>query len=409
MLLAVIGGGAGGLVCALVAARLGIKVVLLEKTDRCGHKLALTGGRKCNFSHAESPRAMAARFDAPAGLLLPLLKRFPYQRIVDLFASLGIGSRVDSAGCIWAAGANAALVRDRLVQAVVAAGVSIRTGAAVRELKPGWEVVLADQTVLRCDSVCLATGGASYPQTGSTGDGLRLAAQLGISTTPWFAALASLQTKTDLNELAGISHPQVRMAVLADGRVLKETTGHFLFAHQFVTGSGVLNLCGYAARALLTGQNVQLRIDWVPDKSHEALRSGLTAACKASPKARVTTILRMLVSRRLGARLVAESGIPADRRACQLNRSELDSLVRVLKSTVWEVTGTEPLARATVSGGGIRLEEIDLNRMAVKRLTGLYCIGELLDTWAETGGYNLHFAWSTAIAAAEAVSGRSYD
>lgn len=408
MLLLVVGGGAGGLLCALIARRLGVDVVLLEKTDRCGHKLALTGGRKCNFSHAEPPREMSFRFDAPGGLLLPLLKRFPYQRIVQLFGSLGVESRTDPDGCIWPLGMDASAVRDRLVQRALDAGVRIITNAAVRRLQPCWRVLLADGTELKADCVCLATGGASYPQTGSTGDGLELARQLGIKTTPWFATLASLRTRTDLSGLAGITHPRVKLAVLADRSVIKETTGNLLFAHQFLSGSGVLNICGYAARALLRGQTVRLGIDWAPDTSAEQLRAKLAELCRARPKAQASSVVSTFVARRVAIRLVAEFGISPVRQAAQLTRAELAGLVRVLKSTEWEITGTEPLARATVTGGGICLDEIDLARMSVRRYDGLHCVGELLDTWAETGGYNLHFAWSTAIAAAEAIAGRQY-
>lgn len=404
--LVVVGGGAGGLACAVAAAKLGIRVEVLEKNDRCGRKLALTGGRKGNFTHEESPREMAARFDGPARLLMPLLRRFPYQRVVEFFRDIGIDARTDADGCVWPRRADAAGLRDALVNALVRSGGRVRTGAAVRALRPGWQATLADGSAVRADRVVLATGGASHPQTGSTGDGLALARELGLATTPWFAALASLRTEPDLRELAGITQPRVAMELTVDGVVARRAEGHFIFAHGFVSGSSVLNLCGFAARALREGRRAALRVDWVPDRRADELEQELDMARSGRARAQLASVAARYVSRRLAARLARDAGLDPATVMAQLRREQASRLVAALKATEWPIIGTEPMERATVTGGGISLDEVDLTTMAARRLTGLYCVGEVLDVWAETGGYNLHFAWATGIAAAEAIAGR---
>ncbi len=409
--MAIVGGGAAGLAGGVAAARLGLKVAVIERNSSCGRKLALTGGRKGNFTHAEPPRAMAARFDCLPGIIMPLLRRFPYQRIVEFFESMGIASRVDRDGCVWPARADAQGIVDALVRELTAARGVVLTGVRVVGLLDGWTIQFADGRSLRSRNVCLATGGASYPQTGSTGDGLVLAGRLGLKTIPWFPALASLKTRDDLSELAGISQPHVAMSLCvgpnrAALQVVRRGEGHFLFAHECVSGSSVLNLSGFAARALQERRQVVLRVDWTPDTRRDELAAQLKAARLDRPRAKLATVLVSYVSRRLAVRLCQIGGVDPDRQMACLTRSELEQAVNLLKSTELEIVGTEPLARATVTGGGVSLDEVNLQTMESRRFPGLYFAGEVLDLWAETGGYNLHFAWASGIAAAEAVAER---
>jgi predicted Rossmann fold flavoprotein len=402
--LAVVGGGAAGLACAVTAARFGLGVTILERTDRCGSKLTVTGGGKGNFTHAESPRAMAGRFDCDVRLLMPLLRKFPYQRIVQFFADLGIEARTDDEGCVWPKGADAAGIRDALLREIAAHRGKVKAGSRVTGLEPGWQIRMADGSVVAAKNVCLATGGASYPRTGSTGDGLALCRGLGLKTMGWFPALASLRTRDDLSELAGVTQPRVEMTLLVAGDQPRTATGHFIFAHAHVSGSSVLNLCGHAARALAEKRQVVLRVNWTPDKSESALADGFATARAGHPKKQLGTFLGSSVARRLAVRLCAMAGVPADRILTDLSRAEQESIIRQLRSTDFAIVGTEPIERATVTGGGVSLDEVDLKSMQARRFPGLYFAGEVMDVWAETGGYNLHFAWATGITAAESVA-----
>ena len=406
--LLVVGGGASGLAAAVAGARLGLGVRVLERTDRCGHKLALTGGHKCNFTHAEGPRAMAARFDCDRSVLAPLLRRFPYQRITGFFEALGVKSRTDEQGCIWPAGPDGAGVRDRLLDGARRAGVEFLTRVRVRRVRPapgGW-CAETDRGEWPGRSLLLATGGASYPQTGSTGDGLGLCRELGLAVTDWFPALCSLRPARPVGHLAGNARPLVGMTLEVDGAAVRRAAGHFLFAHQYVTGSAILNLSGFAARALAEARRVALVVDWVPESDAGRLLRDIEERRSRGARRRLVNELAGRLSRRFAVDFVGRCGIPVERVMGELTRAERDRVVGELKATRFDIAGTEPLERATVTGGGVRLDEVDLGTGAAHRLPGLHVTGELLDTWAETGGYNLHFAWATGIAAAEAVAGK---
>jgi hypothetical protein len=402
--LAVVGGGAAGLACAVTASRLGLKVTVLERTDRCGSKLAVTGGGKGNFTHAEPPRTMAGRFDCDARFIMPLLRKFQYQRIIQFFSSLGVEARTDDDGCVWPKGIDAAGIRDALLREIAVCGGAVKTGCRVASVEPGWQARMADGSTVAARNVCLATGGASYPRTGSTGDGLALCRGLGLATVGWFPALASLRTRDDLSELAGVTQPKVEMTLLVAGDEPRTAAGHFIFAHAHVSGSSVLNLCGYAARALAERRQVVLRINWVPDRSESGLADEFATARAGHPKKQLGTYLGSFVARRLAVRLCALAGVPADRILTDLSRTEQESIIRKLRLTEFAIVGTEPIERATVTGGGVSLDEVDLKTMAARQFAGLYFAGEVLDIWAETGGYNLHFAWATGIRAAESVA-----
>jgi predicted Rossmann fold flavoprotein len=418
--LVVAGGGAAGLCCAAVAGRLGVRALVLERTDQPGRKLALAGGRKGNFTHTESPRQMVERYDCDAGWLLPLLRRVPYQRVVKLFHDLGVDARTDEDGCVWPVRTNAAGLREALVREAVRGGGTVRTGARVVAIEcearsqsaegraqsgGAWRVALESGESVHAENVLLATGGASYPQTGSSGDGIVLAQKAGLATVPWFPALASLRLREDLGVLAGISQPLVAMTLEVAGRAVRHGRGHFIFAHEYVSGSSVLNICGYAARALTRGQPVELVVDWVPGVSRDALADELLQGRHGHPRQLLVTYVSRRVSRRLAEVLAVKSGIPAGRLMTELSRAEAAGVAQELKEARFGIVGTEPMERATATGGGVRLDEVANTTMEARRRPGLYLAGEVLDIWGETGGYNLHFAWASGIAAAEAVSG----
>jgi predicted Rossmann fold flavoprotein len=407
--LVIVGGGAAGLACAVAAGRLGIKAVVLEKTDGCGRKLALAGGRKGNFTHEEPPRQMADHFDCDPRLLVPLLRRFPYQRITGFFGTLGIRARVDEEGCIWPAGSDATGIRDALLAGIHKSGGEVVTGGGVAGLAPGWTAKLISGAEKRAANLCLATGGASYPHTGSTGDGVFLAAGLGLKTVPWFPALASLRTEEDFRGLAGATQPKVGMELRVDGNPVRQATGHFIFAHSHVSGSSVLNLCGFAARALAGGREVLLRVDWMPDFGPAELDALFAQWRTDHPKQMVVTFINRWMAKRLAHLLVKRAGVPPERVMAELTRAEQSTLAVVLKGTDLRIVGTEPIERATATGGGVSLEEVDMKTMQAARFPGLYFAGEVLDVWGETGGYNLHFAWASGVAVAEAIAGRQLD
>jgi len=429
--LVVVGGGAAGLACALEGCRLGLKVLILEKTDRCGNKVALTGGKRCNFTHLEPPNLMAKRFDCPKDKILPLLRQFPAQEAIKFFRMLGIEPLIDEDGCVWVnrkvhgsaakterafqlesnpldrsrlerVQTGAGIVRDRLVEAVIRAGGEIRTKANVNEILPGWDIVLKSGETINTRSVVIATGGASYPQTGSLGDGNRLVNSLGVKTTPFFPALAALEPKEKVEDFAGISQPSVEVKV--DIPNVAPRPGNFIFAHKYISGSAIMNISGFAARALMQTDKVGLTVDWVPDRSFQELKTYFDRLRQERPLIQAKTALTGFVARKIAMFICARADVAPDSRLTNLSKVAVQRLIEQLKGTRFEIVGTEPIERATVTGGGVSLDEVDMRTMAVVRFPGLFVVGEALDLWAESGGYNLHFAWASGVTAARAAS-----
>jgi hypothetical protein len=423
--LIVAGGGAAGLAAALTAARRNRQVLVLERTNECGKKLAVTGGKKGNFTHAAEPDVMARQYNTEPGVLLKLMRRFPYTRIIRFFEELGIRHVVDAEGCVWPIPKSAPRLRDALVAGIVKAGGRIETKAHVAgiepdkssgDARPRW-LARTDDNAGATRAALIATGGKSYPATGSSGDGYQLAQQLGHKIEPTYSALASLVTKGEFRELAGITvgRTTVRLQV-------EENRGHhqfserkpvaspfcsetapFLFAGNCITGRAVINLCGFAAKALLAGKKVKVLVDWLPDLSEEGLKSEIAGERVRHGRAQINNFIASKSAKRLANLLCDRAGVSRECRLAELTREELQRLLLVLKQTEIEIVDTEPLARATVTGGGVALDEIDPSTFESRIHPGLFFAGEILDVWGRSGGYNLHFAWASGIAAGEAV------
>jgi hypothetical protein len=460
--LVVIGGGAAGLAAGLTAARRGAQVLILERTNECGKKLALTGGKKGNFTHADEPDKMAREFNVPPDVLLKLMRRFPYPRIIQFFAELGIHHLVDEEGCVWPNPKSAPRLRDALVSGFTSAGGEIRPHARALDVQeesdsspprhqgtgrfsvPGsWflvpgtknqeprtdikepgtrnqELGKADRWRVRSDggelltrAVLISTGGMSYPATGSSGDGYELARRLGQRVEPLYSSLASLVTNGEFAELAGITIGKTTVTLRiegysprgsADAGFLPTDTAPFLFAGRSITGRAVINLCGFAGKALKEGRKVMAVVDWLPDASEDAIREEIAGERIRHGKTQVNNFIAAKSAKRLANLLCGRAEVPAERRLAALSRDELQRLLAALKRTEIEIVDTEPLARATVTGGGVALDQVDLSSFESKLHPGLFFAGEVLDVWGRSGGYNLHFAWASGIAAGEAVT-----
>jgi hypothetical protein len=413
--LVIVGGGAAGLAAGLTAARRGRQIVILERTNECGKKLAITGGKKGNFTHADEPEIMARQFNTEPRVLLPLMRRFPFTRIVAFFEELGIRHLVDEEGCIWPNPKSAPRLRDELVRAFLRAGGRIETKVHVTDVRPesGHWQVRTDGGSYPADAVLIATGGKSYPATGSSGDGFELAARLGIRVEPVYSALASLVTEGEFAELSGITvgKTTVRLKIedrppraLTPGpRPLPSETAPFLFAGKSITGRAIINLCGFAGKALLEGLKVTAIVDWLPDSGTDELLAEIADQRVRHGKMHVSNFIAARSAKRLALLLCKKAGILEDRKLAELSKDETRRLLDVLKQTEIEVADTEPLARATATGGGVALDEISLNTFESRQHKGLYFAGEVLDVWGRSGGYNLHFAWASGIAVGEAV------
>lgn len=399
--LLVVGGGAAGLMCAVTAARRGLRVRLLEKNGRCGRKLLITGKGRCNVTNQCDRDVFLQNVRVNARFLYSALSQFSPADTMDFFERNGVPLKTERGRRVFPVSDRAADIVDCLSRCAAQAGVQTVQGAAERLLLRGnavQGVQTADGRTLTARAVVLATGGASYPQTGSTGDGYRLAEQAGHSVVPPRASLVPVElAERDLcAELQGLALRNVTLSVVdrTDGARAFSELGELLFTHFGVSGPLVLS-----ASAHLDCARHRLSIDCKPGLAPEQLDARLQRDFAASQNRAFRNALDALLPKRMIPAAVARSGVDPDKRVHQITRAERQALAAVLKDFSLTPTALRPMEEAVVTAGGVAVGEVDPKSMASRRCAGLYFAGELLDVDAYTGGYNLQIAFSTGYAA----------
>jgi len=411
--LIVIGGGPAGMMAAGQAAGRGFNTLLLEKMDRPGRKLRISGKGRCNLTNIDDLDHFLGHFQPQARFLRHAFHQFFSEDLIQFFGSLGVETVVERGGRVFPASSDAQQVVDALRAWTGRQGAVIRCGIAVEKLmaaEASWLVQarvagrrqrplpIADEDPipLHARAVVLATGGSSYPGTGSTGDGYRIAAGLGHQVTVQRPALIPLDTAGDVAaRLEGLSLRNVELNLLVDGHRQAHAFGEMLFTHFGVSGPIVLTLSLQAVDALRGGREVVLSIDLKPALDHGTLDARLLRELDAHGKRQFGTLLASLLPRSLIPVCVEQSGIPADKPAHQITAEERKRLRLWLKDFRLIVTGHRPLAQAIVTAGGVALGEVDPRTMQSRLHPGLFFAGEVLDVNADTGGYNLQAAFST--------------
>ena len=401
----VVGGGAAGLVAAWRAASLGHRVTLLEANGRLGTKLRISGGGKCNLTHAGAPRELLAAFPpGQARFLRPAVHAFPAEAVVELFRREGVATHVRDNGRVFP------LDRPGSAQAVVAAleglvrrsGVDIREGARVTALRgaaPRLEAVAALGQDHGADTFILATGGASYPETGTRGEVAGWLAALGVPVRPWFPALAPLPLLRPRPAWEGVALRNGTLQLLPEpgGRRLAAFGGDILFTRAGVSGPAVLELAQATEAARRAGGAWLAYRLGAEDEA--ALDAGLVTLQQQQPRLHAATWLERRLPARVAADLLQEAGLPAATLLKDLTREARRTLARQGAVLVLGAPGPASLARGEVSAGGVALEAVDPRTLALRGWTNLRVCGELLDVDGPVGGYNLQAAFSTGFLA----------
>jgi predicted Rossmann fold flavoprotein len=410
----VVGGGAAGLMAAGQAAELGAETLLLEKMDRPGRKLRIAGKGRCNLTNVASVPEFIAHFGPNGRFLRQAFHQFFNADLVAFFDERGVRTVTERGGRIFPASSQAQDVVDALVRWIGDQGVTLRTRSPVeRLLVEGGRVVGVQVSrnqvsgekpgVYSADAVIVATGGASYPATGSTGDGYRLAASVGHTIVPVRPALVPLETAGDTApRLQGLSLCNVTVRVWVNGEKQAEAFGEMLFTHFGVSGPIILSLSRQVVDALRLGQAVSLSIDLKPALDEGKLDARLLRDLDAHGKQHFRTLLKGLLPSKLIPICIDLMGIPPDKMAHQITSEERGRLRTWLKDFRLEVTGHRPFPEAIITAGGVGVREVDSRTLASRLVEGLYFAGEVLDVDADTGGYNLQAAFSTGW-----VAGRS--
>ncbi len=407
----VIGAGPAGLMAAGQAASLGAEVLLLEKMRHPGRKLRITGKGRCNLTNIAPLEPFIAHFGPGdnAQFLRQAFYRFFTPDLIAFLDDLGVPTVTERGGRVFPASeqAQAQDVVDALVGWVEGQGVVLHTQSPVERLlvEDGkvTGVILARERGSsppsrshQADRVILATGGASYPGTGSTGDGYRMAAAAGHTIVPIRPALVPLETAGDIApRLQGLSLRNVNLTLAVDDEPRTEMFGEMLFTHFGVSGPIILTLSRMAVDGLRRDQRVTLSIDLKPALDEQTLDARLIRDLEAHGKRQFRNILKGLLPSKLIPVCTDLVSISPYKVAHQITAKERGRLRAWMKDFRLTVTAHRPFTEAIVTAGGVETQEVDPRSMASRRVEGLYFAGEVLDVDADTGGYNLQAAFST--------------
>lgn len=403
----VVGGGAAGLMAAGQAALGGAEVVVLEKMARPARKLAITGKGRCNLTNVAPLPEFLGHFGPTGPFLRQAFHRFFTKELLDFFQELGLATVTERGGRVFPASGKAPEVVAALLRWVNRCGVTVRTGTTVDRLviEDGAVTgVACGDRIIDCTNLILAIGGASYPLTGSTGDGYRLAEQAGHRIVPIRPALVPLVTEGDWAAgAAGLQLRNTRVDLYADGKKRAEAFGELAFMDFGLSGPVILTLSGRVVDALAEGRTIHLVLDLKPALDDKKLDARLIRDIEQRRQEPLASVLRGLLPKELVPIGLAATGLNADRLAGTIRSEERKRLRLWLKNWRLRIIGHRPLAEAIVTAGGVDTREVDPRTMQSRLVRGLFVAGEILDIQADTGGYNLQAAFSTGWLAGRAV------
>ena len=401
--LIVIGAGAAGLFAAVTAAEAGAKVLVLERNDRIGKKLAITGKGRCNVTNDASTEDVLKNIPRNSRFLYSSITNYPPEKVIAFFEERGCPLKVERGNRVFPASDRSADIISVFSRLLDKLPITLKRCRVTKLLVANDRIsgVETDRGEFLCNKVILATGGASYPLTGSTGDGYALVEALGHKIIPPTGSLVPLVSSDACGEMQGLSLRNTELKLLdKKGKVVFKDFGELLFTHFGISGPMALS----ASAHLKEGQSYEIALDLKPaldegkldtrflrDLEKYSNRSMENALADLYPHSMIPVILKM-------------SGIPMDLKAHSLTKAQRRELLLNTKSMRFPVIGTRPVEEAIITRGGISVKEVDPKTMESKLISGLYFAGEVLDCDAYTGGFNLQIAWSTAFAAAKACT-----
>lgn len=402
----VIGGGAAGLMAAVIAGREGAKVTLLEKMNYVGKKMGITGKGRCNITNACDMSDFIKNTPGNGKFLYGAYERFTNEDLLQLLHDAGLETKVERGGRVFPASDSALDVRNTFMKVMKHYGVDVHLEEPVKKLLVDDGVVtgvVTDKETYHADAVVIATGGKSYPATGSTGDGYMLAAQVGHTITNIRPSLVPIVTEESwVKDLMGLSLRNVELSVVAKNKVQAKMFGEMMFTHFGITGPIVLSL-SHTVGKLMRKKNIGtigLDINLKPALSPETLDKRLQKDFDLYSKKQLINGMKDLLPSRLIPLIIELAGIDPQKPINQISKEERQQIGYMLQHMPLTVKGLRPVEEAIVTAGGISLKEFNPKTMESKLVKGLYGAGEVLDIDAFTGGYNLQAAFSTGYVAA---------
>ena len=395
--LIVVGGGPAGMMAAITAAEQGVQVLLLERNGYCGKKLNITGKGRCNLTNNTIPSEVIKNIPHGGKFLYSAVSGFSPADVMDWFESRGLPLKTERGDRVFPVSDKAADVSALLRSELHRLSVKVLQSRVRQILTEDGRITGAsdEKETYGCQALVLATGGLSYPATGSTGDGYRLAAGLGHSITPGRASIVSLSSEDSFcGELAGLSLKNVKIKALSEqGKNLYEDFGEMLFTHYGVSGPIILSasahLCDYPFGCCT------LEIDLKPALDEGRLDARILREFSEGTNRSVANVLPALLPKSLVPVVLRLADVSPEEKVNAVTKEQRRAILGAMKRLPVKITGLRPVEEAVVTSGGVSLKEIDPRTMGSKLVKGLYFAGELIDADAYTGGFNLQIAWAT--------------
>lgn len=402
--IAIIGGGAAGMLGAIVAARNGAKVVIYERMNRVGKKLLATGNGRCNLTNIGlNENNLGCIHGSNKEFASSILKRFTVEETINFFEALGIAHKVEDGGKVFPMSDQASSVLDVLRYELDKLGIEVICDIQIdkiKKLEDGFLLIDSSKEEYKANKVIIATGGMSSPNLGSNGIGYKLAKELGHSIIKPFPALVQLKLEASfLKAIKGVKFDGAASVVL-DGNTLRKEEGEILFTDYGISGPPILQLSRNAVEALENKQQPFIEIDMFPNHTYEELLDLINLRLSYQYDRPLDFSFIGLINKRLIPIILKEASIyDINRLCCEISNKEIEKIVSLLKSWKFTILGSQSWANSQVTAGGIGLKDICPNTLQSKIVPGIYFAGELLDIDGDCGGFNLQWAWSSGYVA----------
>jgi predicted Rossmann fold flavoprotein len=400
----VIGGGPAGMMAAGRAAELGARVLLLEKNESLGKKLRITGGGRCNMTNAEfDVRVLLKKYKAAEQFLYSPFSQFGVEDTLSFFHTRGLQTKVENENRVFPITDSAESVWEVLIKYIEKGQVTVRSHSTVKEVSAEngkiTGLVLANQQRITAHSYILATGGLSHQETGSTGDGFRMAQELGHKIESPDVSLVPIVIRDKwIRALSGVSLDEVRVSIVQNKKVLQKKNGRVLITHLGLSGPTILNMSS-AVRDALRYDKVYIVLNLFPNENIGSLDKKITELIHSSPNKLFRNMLGDILLTRVAEVLCEKVQIPLDIECHSVTKEMRRKVVELLLGIELEVLGLQGADKAIVSSGGVQLSEVDTKTMKSKRIENLYIVGDMLHVDRPSGGYSLQLCWTTGFVA----------
>jgi len=406
--LIIIGGGAAGMFAGIRAAELGLQVLILEKMPQLGRKLRITGKGRCNITNTTPLHEFIEHIEPNSSFMHSAFSRFFSGDTIRFFNEIGVETIEERGGRIFPASGSAVELTEALIERLKNLNCKIETNAKIDKIIVSQNAVkelVVNGKSIETQTILIATGGKSYPATGSTGDGYKFASELGHTIITPRPALVPLETSgIDTSKMTELLLKNINASLFINNKKVRSEFGDLQFSETGLTGPIILTMSGMAVDAIEKGFNLKIIIDLKPALDEKKLDNRLIRDFQNDSKALFIDILNGLLPKALFPICVEMTGISLYKKVSEISAEQRKKLRHWLKNFEIEITGYRPFKEAIITAGGVSTNEIDQQTMQSKFVNGLYFAGEVIDLHGDTGGYNLQIAFSTAWVAATSIA-----